>query len=102
LIGKDEGVDLVVEDLEQFGERNGSINEETELRISLVLPWYWGIHCEGRSISRGNLELRCQLTSSLQISDAYSAGQSRPVTSTSSHRSRFGKQTKVGTTSSEP
>jgi hypothetical protein len=38
LVGKDEGIDLVVEDLEQFGERNRSINEETELRISLVLP----------------------------------------------------------------
>jgi hypothetical protein len=40
LVGKDEGVDLVVEDLEKFGEGNRSINEETELRVSGVLPVY--------------------------------------------------------------
>jgi len=40
LVGKDEGVDLVVEDLEQFGEGNRSINEETELNVSIVLFFY--------------------------------------------------------------
>jgi hypothetical protein len=35
LVGEDEGVDLVVEDLEKFGERDGSINEEAKLKVSL-------------------------------------------------------------------
>jgi hypothetical protein len=63
LVGEDEGIDLVVEDLEQFGKRYGSINEEAELKVSGVLPWYCDIHYEERSISRGSLELLCQLKS---------------------------------------
>lgn len=52
MVGKDEGVDLVVEDLEQFGEGNRSINEETELNVSIVLFFYTETYIVGDIVFR--------------------------------------------------
>jgi len=52
LVGKDEGVNLVVEDLEQFGEGNRSINEETELNVSIVLFFYTETYIVGNIVFR--------------------------------------------------
>ena len=94
---------MVVEDLEQFGKRNGPINEEAELDVSFVLFSLTETHIVGDIVFR--VVVSDYLVSLIQApgkAATYSAGQSRPATSTSSHRSRFGKQKKVDTTSSVP
>ena len=52
MVGKDEGIDLIVEDLEQFGEGNRSINEETELNVSIVLFFYTETYIVGNIVFR--------------------------------------------------
>jgi len=43
---------LVVENLEQFGKRNGSINEEAELGVSFVLCSYTETYIVGDIVFR--------------------------------------------------